>query len=52
MIFDGNGIQGQHARLNADRSIDLFFQGDFVGFQLIRVKFQLCEPHDAVFLRF
>ena len=52
MSFYGNGIQGQHARFRSDRSLDLFFQSRFVGVQLLRINFQLCESHNAVIHRF
>lgn len=32
MLFDGNGIQSQDPRLNANRCLDFFLESEFVGF--------------------
>ncbi len=45
LIFDGDRIKHQHARLDANGSLDLLSQRGLVGLELGWVDLQLCKTY-------
>ena len=52
VLFERNSIEGQDARLNANRGLDLFFERKFVGIKLYWINLQFCYAHNRAADRF
>jgi hypothetical protein len=47
MILDRYSEEGQHPWLQADRSLDLFFQCRLVAVELSGIDFEFRQPHET-----